>query len=128
MSVLYYDIPIEERLEDANGNLIEYYDKELPHHKQIKDEFPSLVEDARLINGFEKNVQSLILNIHGTIRRTSDRKTVARIHIRFHPDIRLTSRIREVVFETMDAQMTDGFGEVLSHRSIANAEHAYYEI
>lgn len=58
MSVLYYDIPIEERLDDESGNLIDYYKKELPHHKQIKDEFPSLVESARLINGFEKNVQS----------------------------------------------------------------------
>lgn len=115
MSVLYYDIPIEERLDDESGNLIDYYKKELPHHKQIKDEFPS-------------NVQSLILNIHGTVRRTSERKTIARIHIRFHPDIRLTSRLRDIVFETMDAQMADGFGEVLSNRPIANTEHAYYVI
>lgn len=42
--------------------------------------------------------------------------------------IQLTSRIRDIVFETMDAQMADGFGEVLSHRPIANTEHAYYEI
>lgn len=128
MSVLYYNIPIEERLDDESGNLIDYYKKELLHHKQIKDEFPSLVESARLINGFEKNVQSLILNIHGTVRRTSERKTIVRIHIRFHPDIRLTSRLRDIVFETMDAQMADGFGEVLSNRPIANTEHAYYVI
>jgi len=124
MSKLYYKINLEEFF-DSDDDYCEYHNH-LPHFKQLKDWLPKEwaechIEQTFSMKEIRENIESCIL----TVRQGKNGETYAMVTINFKPGFRLSARRRESVWDDLDAQMSDGFGENVDHNQIPGAPDGY---
>ena len=121
MSTLYYDITLEEEHQES-GNADRVITKNLPHLYLLRKWLPKEWESCQIQKTFYGILSGNVESCPMTIFQQKDGSVVARIHIRFRPDIRLNRRMRVECAEQLDAQMADGFGESYDQRPIPGAE------
>lgn len=124
MSRLYYKIVLEEFFDDDNEH--HEHHNHLPHFEQIKDWLPKEwaeyhIENAFSLREIRENVASCVM----AVRQGKDGEAYAMVTIDFKPGFRLSARRRESVWNDLDAQMSDGFGECVDHDQIPGAPDGY---
>lgn len=124
MSRLYYKIVLEEFFDDDN-EYREYRDH-LPHLEQLKDWLPKEWDECHIEQTFSmKEVRENIASCTLAVRQGKDGEAYAIVTIDFKPGFRLSARRRESVWDDLDAQMSDGFGECVDHTQIPGAPDGY---
>lgn len=124
MSKLYYKINLEEFFDSDDDYRV--YHNHLPHFQQLKDWLPKEwaeyhIEQTFSMKEIRENIESCIL----TVRQGKNGETYAIVTINFKPGFRLSARRRESVWDDLDAQMSDGFGESVDHNQIPGAPDGY---
>lgn len=124
MSKLYYKIGLEEFFDDDNGYR-EYRDH-LPHFEQLKDWLPKEWAECRIEQTFDlKEIRENVDSCTMAVRKSKDGEAYAIVTIDFKPGFRLSARRRQSVWDDLDAQMSDGFGECVDHHQIPGAPDGY---
>lgn len=125
MSKLYYKIGLREIYD--NGKKIDEYDGFLPHIEQIKEWIGSVWAACQVEKAFSMpEIRNNVAHCDLAVKESKDGTTYAMITIEFVPGFRLSARKRESVWDDLDAQMSDGFGECIDHQPIPNAPDGYF--
>ena len=126
MSKLYYKIVLAE----VNENSINCrrYEKNIPHFEEIKAWLPKLWDECHIEKTFSlkeirENVASCTMKVEE--HPSGSGETYALVTIEFKPGFRLSERRRQSVWDDLNAQMTDGYGEYIDHCQIPNAPEGF---
>lgn len=125
MAELRYFISLEEHLLDKSGNVQHIYEHNLPHHKQIADWITKEWIALNPVQYFPNNLQNIIESCSMRVYRDPKRRTVAVIIVKPIPGFFWNKRTRAMVFEELDAQFSDGFGETIDQCSIPGVPEKY---
>lgn len=105
-----------EIIVDANNDFVSEHITDLPHSEFIQQEFCKQFNEAvescllDIINKeCDDKIQRLIAK--PMTAKLSDHETAVGVHIYGKPNVRFTTKFRNKVFEFMDAQFSDGWGE-----------------
>ena len=124
MSRLYYKIVLEEFFDDDNR--YHEYHNNLPHFKQIKDWLPKEWTDCHIEKTFDlKEIRENVDSCTMAVRQSKDGEAYAIVTIEFKSGFRLSEHRRQSVWDDLDAQMSDGFGECVDHCQIPGAPDGY---
>lgn len=124
MSMLYYKIGLEEFFDD-DDKYREYRDH-LPHFEQLRDWLPKEWAECHIENTFDlKDIRENIASCTMAVRESKDGEAYAIVTIDFKPGFRLSARRRQSVWDDLDAQMSDGFGECVDHTQIPGTPDGY---
>lgn len=118
MTVLIYDIKLYEIEYDDNDCFVQEIQKDLPHHEQIKDWLPSFFDSCDIASTFYGILQGNIKQCSLKIIKNKHKESVARVTIEGIPGFRFSEKRRNAVWEQMDGQMSDGFGECIDNGNI----------
>lgn len=114
LSKLYYYIDLYEVIirNDNGEEYEETYTENLPHHDIIAKEICDNWNEMHMEKYFDGIIEGKIRSAKMTCCRRKDTgETVAKITIEGIPGYRFGSRRRAEVFDQLDAQMSDGWGE-----------------
>lgn len=110
MSKLYYYYrPIEVEV-DVNDEYVREYNGILPHHDFIGKEMCSSWNDAKMEQYFDGILKNNIKSCKMTFTKMNG-NSYAKITIEGMPNYRFSSIRRNEIFDQLDAQMSDGWGE-----------------
>lgn len=122
MANLTYNIPFELLQLDANQNTIAVFSREIPYFKETKTYLENAWTNANIQQYFPDNIKDKIKRI--TCKILPPSKSINQIHMRLTIEpingFRWYNKYRNQVWNELDAQITDGFGETLQFKSIPN--------
>ena len=128
MGVLLYDIQVMEEQIDGQGNVQKEWEKSLPHHDVIKEDFKKQFEACDIKQAFDGDLSMFIEKVWMTVFRDREQHTIARIHVAAKPKFRMNEHFRSRVFEELDGQMSDGFGESMDMSLIPGTRDYRYKL
>ena len=111
MATLTYEITISEVRLDSSGNAIAEYTENLPHQDDI------IAAALKLDLSHLADVLNARLGQHGVERVRSwasvrsNKQVVMTISVEAAPRFRWSERRRNIVFDELDTQLVDGWGE-----------------
>lgn len=124
MSKLYYKIGLEEFFDDDSA--YREYRGHLPHFEQIKEWLPKEWAECHIEQTFSlREIRENVASCSMAVREAKDGEAYALVTIDFKLGFRLSARRRQSVWDNLDAQMSDGFGECVDHTQIPGASHGY---
>lgn len=125
MSKFMYDIEIGEIRQEPDGTLDICSEilTSLPHHKEIKSYVETYFEEFQIQEAFPESLRKNIDFCELKVRKTPEKKTVARIHVYLKRGVRLNEKIRKMLIRELEAQMSDGFGETLVQSVVPGTEN-----
>lgn len=118
MANLYFRVPLLEGKVGKDGGIEKIYERNLPHHDEIANWLPKCWEADDPVQYFDETARKLIDSSRMYMVRQKDGRTVAIVELKPVPGLRWSSKKRNAVFEEMDAQICDGFGESYDYASI----------
>lgn len=124
MSVLYYDIPLEEEYIGPNGEY-KYAKTNIPHFDQIAEWLPKEWHKCKIHKTFDGILKDKVESCEMKCIKRRNGHAIARITVNFIPNFRLSQQKRQSCWEQLDAQMSDGFGKSYDHMQIPNAEKGW---
>lgn len=131
MSRLFYNIPVtEEKYILNNGDMIweDEFTHNLPHAKEISAWLPGEWDDCKIgdvITHYNPEFQDKIMECSMKCFENPDGELIARVTLEFTPGFRLSARRREIIWDELDAQMSDGFGESYDRSEIPGVPREY---
>lgn len=128
MSRLYYYFGIGEYHTDDQNNVTDYYDKNLPHFKELADWLPLEWDKSHIEKTFTGVLKDKIQSCTASLFRKKDGCVFLCITVEGVKGFRFSEKRRNEVFEQLDMQVVDGWGESFSHTPLPNLEHYYLEI
>lgn len=125
MSKVHYYFGIGEYLENNQSGGTEYYEKNLPHFKEIskwlKDEWNS----AHIERFFKEDLENNIKKCTANLVEIGDGEAFVHVTVEGKEGFRFTEKRRKKVFEQLDAQVIDGWGEGYAHQHIPGLSQDY---
>lgn len=120
MSKLYYSFPFREEFYDRNQNMTKLCETNLPHYGIIKDWLPRIWDESHIEKTFDgiikDKIESCIMNCI-----IKDGIPTAVVTITPIKGFRLSEKRRNEIWDQLDAQMSDGFGESVDYHQIPGA-------
>lgn len=112
MSKYKYLTNISECQLDKNDEIIEEFDTNLPHHKQIAEEICKSWNDMDMKQYYDGILKNTIVSCKMTcFVQKPEMETVICIEFIMKPGLRLTEKYKNAIREQTHAQMCDGWGE-----------------
>lgn len=124
MSRLFYDIRLEEEY-DHEGEPYQERVMSKEHFEKVKEWLPNEFKKCKIHNSFNGLLENAVESCTMKCIYKKDGEgliPVARITIDFKPGFRLSHYKRQACWDTMDGQMTDGFGEIYDGKEIPDAD------
>lgn len=126
MTELKYLMKIEEEEIDQDDNCIKIISKNLPHHDIIKDWLENDWNKLDPIQWIAEDVRKIIASAKMNIFQNQDKETIAQIIIEPIPHTHWNKKRMNTVWEYLDTQMSDGWGEGIDYHSIP--DHNNYRL
>lgn len=122
--VLQYKIALTLEEVDENENTVRLLEENIPFRKEVWKDFQRNWETAKIENTFDGILQGKIKSCKPVLRLENG---VAYAVIQIVPvnGFRWTANRREALWQQLDAQMVDGFGESLDHSTIEGVPEKY---
>lgn len=120
MSKLYYNIRFGEEFYDENKDTTTSYETDLPHYDILKDWLPKIWNECHIEKTFDGIIKDKIENC---IMKCAIKDGVPTAVVTITPikGFRLSEKRRNEIWEQLDAQMSDGFGESVDYHQIPRA-------
>lgn len=128
MSKVYYNFGIGEYLTDNNGDIVEYYEKDLPHYKELADWLLPEWDNSHIEKFFTGVLKNNIKSCTASLFRRKDGCVYVCVNVEGVKGFRFSEKRRNEVFDQLDGQITDGWGESFSHHPIPNLPNWHLEI
>lgn len=131
MASYNYFIDCHEVALDADGNEIDYFETNLPHHKIIQNIFCREWNNQadNILKLLQKEISPKITDCSAmAYPSTKDGRCRVVIAITAEPHAHLTQHRKQMLWDFMDAQMTDGWGEGFYHHIWRNAHGVQFRI
>ena len=96
---------------DKNGDIIKDHKTNLPHHDQIAKAMTESWNNAHMEQYFDGILKDKISAATMRVIKDSDGSTVARITVHGKPNVRFSSKITDAIYDQLDGQLSDGWGE-----------------
>lgn len=127
MANLYYTVPFEVLQLDNNQNIITTFSKEVPYFKKIKTYLEDVWTNANIQQYLPDNIKNKIKHIAYEVLPPS--KFTYQIHMRLTIEpikgFYWTDKRRIQIYNELDAQIADGFGETLQFKPIPNISECF---
>ena len=95
---------------DDSGHCIEEYEKDLPHHDMIAKEMCKSFNNMHIERFFDGILKDNIKSATMKFKKVNN-ESIAVITIEGVPNFRFSEPRRNQIFEQMDGQLSDGWGE-----------------
>lgn len=118
MANLYFRFCIDELKLDTMGNTVETFSEKLPHHKEIANWLPGEWDLLNPVQFFLEPVKSMIETTKMRIIQTRNHETVGVIEIIPHKGKRWNVKTRQKIWDELNAEICDGFGESYDRKHI----------
>lgn len=118
MAQLIYRFMIEEN-EESPTTLI-FHKNNLPHEKEIKDFIQKTWNDCKneILSSMDESIKPYITSLDLRFPKQTDDTLYGYIYITPKPKFRWNASRRQTIWDNLDDQMTDGFGECIDHHMI----------
>lgn len=124
MSILYYNIPFGEEFYDKNANTTTPYETNLPHYDIIKDWLPKVWNECHIEKTFDGIIKDKIEKCTMKCMIKNNIPTAV-VTITAVKGFRLSEKRRNEIWDQLDAQMSDGFGESVDYHQIPGAPEGW---
>ena len=95
---------------DKQGNCLKEYETNLPHHDMIAKEMADSWNSTNIVRCFDGILKDKIASAKMKVKKIKD-DTVAVITVIGKPNIRFSQTITNEIYDQIDAQFSDGWGE-----------------
>lgn len=95
---------------DKQGNYIDSYESKLPHHDIIAKKMADSWNSMNIEKYFDGILKDKIASAKMKVRKIKD-DTVAVVTVLGKPNVRFSRNMTEEIFDQIDAQFCDGWGE-----------------
>lgn len=125
MAILKYYVYLTEDLVDKSGDTQRVYERSLPHHVQIAEWLPKEWAEVNPLQYFPAELREIIDSCEMTVYQNPMLQTMAVVSVKAKAGVHWSKRTRAMVFEELEGQFTDGFGETYDHSQIPGAPDNY---
>lgn len=125
MATLKYYVYLTEDLVDKSGDTQCVYERILPHHKQIAEWLPKEWAEVNPLQYFPAELREIIDSCEMSVYQNPKLQTMAAISLKTKPGVHWSKRTRAMVFDELEDQFTDGFGETYDYAQIPGAPDNY---